>query len=164
MSSKLTYKEFDEKSPFKTILATGLIAGTLDAIAAIINYTINGGKLPAGIFQYIASGAVGKQAFTGGTGMVVLGIIFHYTIAFAFTLFFFLVYPRINLLSKNKILTGIAYGIFVWLIMNLIVLPMSNIPSSPFNIKQAIIAAAILILAIGLPVSMIIGRYYQTEK
>ena len=162
--SRYTSDDFDEKSPLKTILVTGLLAGTLDALAAIIHYTINGGKLPSRIFQYIASGAVGEQAFTGGTGMVILGIIFHYTIAFAFTLFFFLIYPRINLLSKNKILTAIAYGIFVWLVMNLIVVPMSNIPASPFNLKQAVIGAVILMLAIGLPVSIIIGRYYQTEK
>ena len=162
--SRSAYTEFDKKSPFKTILVTGLLAGTLDALAAIINYTINGGKLPSRIFQYIASGAVGKQAFTGGTGMVILGIIFHYTIAFAFTLFFFLVYPKISILSKNKILTAIVYGIFVWLVMNLIVVPMSSVPISPFNIKQAIIGAVIVMLAIGLPVSIIIGRYYQTEK
>ncbi|MEO6219460.1 MAG: hypothetical protein ABIO81_03460 [Ginsengibacter sp.] len=62
-------------------MATGLLAGTLDAIAAMINYTINGGKLPSRIFQYIASGAVGTQAFKGGKGMIILGTIFHYIIA-----------------------------------------------------------------------------------
>ena len=87
--SRFTSDEYDKKSPFRTILATGLLAGTLDAIAAIIIHTINGGKLPSRIFQYIAGGAVGTQAFTGSTGMVILGIILHYTIAFAFTLFFF---------------------------------------------------------------------------
>jgi len=161
--SRFTSDEYDKKSPFKTIVATGLLAGTLDGIAAILNYTINGGRLPSRIFQYIASGAVGTQAFTGGTGMVILGIILHYTIAFAFTLFFFLIYPRINILSKNKIITAIVYGIFVWLIMNLIVVPMSHVPPSPFNIKQALIGAVILMLAIGLPVSFVIGRYYQQE-
>lgn len=162
--SRFTFTEFDRKNSFKTILLTGLLAGTLDAIAAIIAYTINGGKLPSRIFQYIASGAVGQQAYTEGTGMIVLGIVFHYTIAFAFTLFFFLIYPRINLLSKNKILTAVVYGIFVWLVMNLIVVPMSNIAASPFNIKQAIIGILILMIAIGLPLSLMIGKYYRDKE
>jgi len=163
--SQVTYTEYHKKSPFKTILTAGLLAGTLDATAAIVNYTIEGGKLPSKIFQYIASGAVGKVAFTGGSGMIILGIIFHYTIAFAFTLFLFMIYPRLNFLSKNRILTAILYGIFVWLVMNVIVVPMSNVPAaSSFNIKQAIIATVILIIAVGLPLSFLIGKYYSTEN
>src|SRR5205085_9488017 len=92
---KYTDDESTKKNSFLVILATGLLAGTLDAIAAIVNYTINGGKLPSKIFQYIASGAVGPQAFTGGAGMIILGIVLHYTIAMSFTLFFFLIFPGI---------------------------------------------------------------------
>jgi hypothetical protein len=161
---KYTYEENTKKNSFLVILSTGLLAGTLDAIAAIINYTINGGKLPSKIFQYIASGAVGPQAFTGGAGMVILGIIFHYTIAFSFTLFFFLIFPGLRILSKNLFITGLVYGIFVWLIMNLFVVPMSNVSQPPFHIKQAIIGMLILMFAIGLPISFMIGRYYRHKK
>ena len=67
---KYTEDESTKKNSFLIILATGLLAGTLDAVAAIVNYTINGGKLPSKIFQYIASGAVGPQAFTGGASVL----------------------------------------------------------------------------------------------
>jgi len=156
--------EFRKRNSFKTILIATLIAGTLDALAAVINYTINGGKFPSKIFQYIASGVVGQQAFTGGISMTILGIIFHYSIAFAFTLFFFLIYPRLKILSKNKILTAVAYGIFVWLVMNLIVIPTSNINAFPSDIKQGLVGAVILIVAIGLPLSFIISKYYQADS
>ena len=162
--SQFTYTETYRKKSFKVILLTSILAGTLDAIAAIIHYTINGGKVASRIFQYIASGAVGGEAFTGGIGMVILGIILHYSIAFGFTLFFFLIYPRVKFFSKNKILTAAIYGIFVWLVMNFIVIPMSSINPAPFNLRQSIIGALILIVAIGLPLSFIIGKYYQVQK
>ena len=46
-----------------SIITTGLVAGTMDGLAAIINFSINGGKNPEIIFKYIASGAIGENAF-----------------------------------------------------------------------------------------------------
>jgi hypothetical protein len=45
--------------------------------------------------------------------------------------------------------------------MNRVVVPLSNASVSPFNLKQAIIAALILITAIGLPLSFIAHRFYS---
>ena len=57
----------------KNILFSGLIAGTLDISAAIL-FLANGNA--AGVLKYIASGAFGKDAFTGGDEMLAWGVLF----------------------------------------------------------------------------------------
>ncbi len=91
----------------RSIIFTGLFAGTLDGIAAIINFSIRGGKDPVKIFNFIASGVFGKSAFEGGFTMATYGLIFHYIIAIGWTAIFFLAYPRIILPLKNRIVSGI---------------------------------------------------------
>ena len=153
-----------KKNPFKTIILAGLTAGTLDITAAAIQYYIKTGKGPGGVLRFIARGVFGKEAATGGFPMACWGLFFHFVIAFLFTLFFFWLYPKIRLLSKNKIVTGLVYGLFVWSVMNLIVVPMSNTPKLPFDINKAIIAMLILMFCVGLPISLITGKYYSRKS
>jgi hypothetical protein len=81
-------------------------------------------------------------------------------IAFLFTAFLFLIYPAVSKFIKNKFIIGILYGLFIWAIMNLVVVPLSKATQFPFNIKQAVIAALILICMIGIPVALIAHQYY----
>src|SRR5689334_21896350 len=101
------------KNPFRMIVVTGLLAGTLDALAAIIVYQAN----PKRMFQFIASGVFGKDAFSGGVTMALWGALFHFFIAFCWTIFFLLLYPRVKILSANKFIVSIGYGLFIWLVM-----------------------------------------------
>ena len=145
---------------FSIILLTGLLAGTLDALAAIAHFRIAGGGNPLRIFQYIASGVLGQQAFTAAWPMALYGICFHYLIAWAFTAFFFVVYPAGRILRFNRIVAGLLYGIFVWLVMNLAVLPLSRVPRPALQLLPAVIGIVILMLMIGLPVALMAHRFY----
>ena len=144
------------------ILQAGLIVGTLDILSAFIYYYIKTGKTNfLVIFKFIASGIFGKDAGAGGTGMIVAGFILHYAIAFSFTIFFFWVYPKVNVMSKNRIVTGIVYGLFVWALMNLVVVPLSNTVHRPFKIEGALINMGILIVCIGLPLSFMANTFFK---
>jgi hypothetical protein len=147
----------------KTIAWAGLLAGTLDGAAAVLQYVISGGQDPMRIFMYIASGVFGREAFLRGAVMAWWGIFFHYTIAFSWTTLFFFVYPRLTLLSRNRFISGLAYGVFVWLAMNLIVLPLSNVPPLHFDIVKALLGTVILMLCVGLPISLITSKYYRAD-
>ena len=116
------------------------------------------------VLKSVASGAFGKEALSGGRKMMVAGLIFHYAIAFSFTVFFFWLFPKIKLASKNLLLTGIIYGLFVWTIMNMLVVPLSQIGPRPFNLSNAIINALILIVCIGIPLAFIAGKFYKNSK
>jgi hypothetical protein len=144
------------------VILTALIAGVLDMLGAIISYTAAGGKKPIVIFQYITSAIFGKSAFDGSTSMMIAGLLFHFVIAFIFTLFFFLIFPKIKLLQGNTLLAAIVYGIFVWAVMNKIVIPyFTKLDPVIFDLKKASIAAFILIVCIGLPVVIAVKKYYR---
>ena len=92
---------------------------------------------------------------------IVAGLLLHYLIAFLFTFFFFRVYPKIKKAFGNKILLGIIYGIFVWCVMNLLVVPLSNVAHRDFNLVNAGINMGILIICIGLPLSLMADAFYK---
>ena len=151
------------KSQFVTILQTCLLTGTLDALAAIlISYKIP----PAVIFRFIASGWFGKEAMSGGTSMVLWGLIFHYLITAIFSVTLFLLYPGIIKVIRNKYLAGIIYGLAIWVIMNFIVLPFSNIPKSHghLGLEALIKGIAALIICVGVPVALISDNFYKSNK
>ncbi|GAB3936720.1 DUF1440 domain-containing protein [Larkinella terrae] len=149
-------------SRLKTILLAGFTAGTLDIIAAIV---LLGNRKAVPILKYIASGVFGKEAFAGGTEMAVLGLLFHYTIAFSFAIAYFLLFPSLPpLLKKHKLLSGLLYGILVWCVMNLVVVPMTNVSRGPIKLESALLNMGILMVCIGLPISLIVERYYASKK
>lgn len=144
----------------KSILFAGFTAGTLDILAAFVYYYSKTGNNPTLVLKYIASGAFGSAALAGGSAVLIWGLVFHYMIAFSFTTFFFLIYPRLKFLSANKWLTAIGYGLFAWVVMNLLIVPMSQITKTQFHLANAVINATILICMIGLPITWIIGNYF----
>jgi len=153
-----------KKSIGSKIFYSSLLVGTLDILTALIKYYLTAGKNPLFIFKYIASGILGMDAFSGGTSIILIGLLLHYIIAMAFTALFYLLYIRITLLSKNKIITGVIYGIFIWLVMNLVIVPLSNTPKSPFNFSHALQEMIILIVMIGLPLSFLAHYFSQQNK
>lgn len=146
------------------ILCLGLLVGTLDICTAMANYYISTGENPVMVFKYISSGIVGMEAFSGDTGIVVMGLLLHYVVALLFTAFFFILSHNIKSLSKHKFFTGIIYGIFIWAVMNLLVVPLSNTPKSPFNMFNATKEMLILIIMIGLPLSFLSDRVLPIKR
>lgn len=165
MSQSISSQPIEQsKRLWKVILYAGIIAATLDILAAVLFFILDTGKNPVVVFDYIASGVFGKAALSGGAFVAVWGLLFHYVIALSFTVFFFIVYPQIKWLQYNKWFTSILYGLFVWLVMNMIVLPLSNTPPSTFNLLKSIRAIIILIACIGLPLTIIAGKYYSVKQ
>lgn len=146
---------------FRSILFAGLLAGVLDATAAIIDFSIESGKNPIIIFVYISSGVFGKQAFQGSQSIAIFGLLFHFLFAIIFSAFYFLIYPGMKFLHRNKVLSAIIYGIFVWLVMNLGVVPLTITHAITFHFTKALLAASILIACIGLPICFMAAAFYK---
>jgi uncharacterized membrane protein YagU involved in acid resistance len=148
--------------PLLTIIGwVGLLAGSLDILAACTNAYLARGTSPVVVLQYIASAAFGKAAFAGGWQMPLLGLLFHFIIAYSFTTLFFLLYPSIKIMSKSIVITAIVYGIFIFVIMSFVVLPLTKVPKLTFQLEKVIISVLILIAAIGLPLSIFARRFFQ---
>lgn len=150
---------------FLTILWVGFLVGLLDLSSALIQVKIMfPDRNPLAVLRYIAGAVFGKERANADDSMLFFGALFHFIIAYCFTIVFFLLYPHIHFLSINKLLTGIVYGLFIWAIMNLVVVPQTKIGHRPFVLKNAAIAAGILIIAIGIPLSYIAYKFYYGRK
>ena len=149
----------------KAFFLAGIVAGTLDILSATALYTaITGTFRPVRLLQGIAYGAFGKSALEGGTGMAIIGLLFHYLIAFTWVMIYFLLYPYIPFMRRYKILSGLLYGIIVWVIMNRVVIPLSQITPGPFRWDRALMNMAILMVMIGLPASLFANWYYTNAS
>ena len=153
------------KSFWRSVLITACIAAVLDLAGAIVSFKVSRGGFPVNILKYIAGGLFKGKAIEGGAEMHILGGIIHFFIALIWTFLYYYFFPKIKLLQKNYILNAFFYGIVIWCIMNLIVLPLSawKAPVSFQNIKEIIKAMVILILCVALPIAFRAKKYYQSN-
>lgn len=146
----------------KTILWATLVSGVLDAAAGVVVYWIFKGLNPLQVLQYIASGIFGPEVIGGSFIYVVVGLLLHFVIAFACAVIFYIAYPYIKSFASNTIVTGLLYGALIWVFMNYLVLPNSNIPKSPkdfVSVLELIWHAAL----VGLPIVMIIKKHFAQK-
>ena len=148
---------------WKSILKAGLIAGTLDIIAASVQAYLVAGITPGKLLQFVASGAFGKTAFDGGVQMMAWGLIFHYIIAISCAACFFLFYRAFTPLKKlHWFVNAIFIGVIAWAITNLLVIPISQIGPRHFTFVNTTVAILILIVCIGIPISITAKKYFKT--
>ena len=111
------------------------------------------------VWQYIASGALGNAAFEGGIATAVLGVFFHLIISFIIAGVFILAADRIPLLHRYAIAGSLLYGFGVFVVMNMIVTPLSATPPVPApNLPWLIEAIMEHILLVGLPLGILVRR------
>jgi len=146
-------------SPAKAILIGGLMAGTCDITAACVQYYALRGVGPVRIFQSVASGLLGADAFTGGARTAALGLGLHFFIAFVWTVVFVLASRRLSLLRMQPLAVGAVYGIVVFIVMHFAVLPLSAVAKRPINPAMAAIQVVIHIVCIGWPIALAARRW-----
>jgi uncharacterized membrane protein YagU involved in acid resistance len=107
------------------ILAGGLLAGTLDVfVACAIN------RLPpTTILAAIASGLLGKAAFAGGAGVLILGFVLQEAMSLVIAKIYVLAAIQLPLLLRRPGAMGALYGVGVFAVMNFIVVPLSRAPA-----------------------------------
>ena len=154
------------QSPFRTVLLSGFVAGCLDMTTAIVVYAVIKEKTTAEkLLRYIASSIFKDKANTGGSEMMVYGMIIHFLIAYTFAILYFFLYPRIAVLRKQPIISAIVYGSFVWVVMNIIMVPLVfSRPYAYTTLESLLTSLIILIIMIGLPVSLITPKYYAARN
>ena len=144
---------------FKVILLAGLIAGTLDMTGACLVAWLQAGVTPVRVMRYIASGLLGPGALTGGAGIAALGLALHYFIATTWATVFYLASRKVRFLVDQPILSGLLYGIVVYVVMNFIVVPLSLVRRGSPTLSSRLIQMSILMVCIGLPIALIVRRF-----
>jgi hypothetical protein len=144
----------DGLSEGRALLWGTLIVGTADILDAFVFFGLRGIR-PVRILQGIASGILGRDAFSGGAATAVLGAALHYFIAFAIVWVFLAASRRLPDLARRPWLYGPLYGLVVYAVMNWIVIPLSLVTARPKPL--AVLANGLLIhmLGVGLPTALI---------
>lgn len=142
----------------KTILTAGLVAGALDLTLAITWFTIAGDPL-ATVPHAIASGWLGARAFHGGAPDALLGIALHFLIAVVVAAVYYMLSRAFKLLNHQPILSGVVYGLAVFLVMQNIVVPHSAEPRLQPSMAWLITDLASHVFFVGITISLITRRF-----
>jgi hypothetical protein len=98
---------------------------------------------------------------SGGMGTWTLGLVLQFLIAISAAAIYCLASLRLRFLRDNWLVCGLFYGIAVYLVMNLIVLPLSAFPFpvGPFKVAALIQGLLVHMILIGLPISFSLRRF-----
>lgn len=108
----------------RAVVWGGLIAGCLDLAFAATSFVLRG-KDAAFVLKVIAGGALGREALQGGAGVAALGFLFHFFISFGAAAVYCAASRKLRVLNRQPVISGLVYGLLVYLFMNMVVLPLS---------------------------------------
>jgi hypothetical protein len=160
MSTLVSTALKQRNSLLRLCVISGLIIGTAHAVTYhwFISSVLGGYPLTS-VYQYIASAALGEAAFAGGIATALLGALIHFIIAFIVAGIFILSAGRISLLRRYPVVGSLLYGFAVFMVMTMIVIPLSAAPPLPDpTTPQLIVNILDHILVIGLPLGLIVRR------
>jgi hypothetical protein len=132
----------------RPVLLGGAIAGTLDKISGFISFGLKSR-------QAIAAGLIGRSAaFQGGAATWLLGMMLHFLIAFTAAAIYCLASRKLKFLADHWLVSGLFYGVAVFLVMNLVVLPLSALHlAGPYQLRGLIQGILGHMVMVGLPIS-----------
>jgi hypothetical protein len=143
----------------KTIAFAWLAAGTLDILAAFATSGLKGIG-PLSILKAIASGVMGAKAFKGGLDVAALGLALHFAIMLGIVFVFWGASRSMRFLLDKPIPFGLLYGVAVYAVMNLVVLPLSAIAFKPeYSWPSLATGITVHMLCVGLPVALILAKF-----
>jgi hypothetical protein len=146
----------------RAIVTAGLVVGVLDISSAFVIWWQRGVAVQRGL-QGIAAGLLGTKSYEGGLATAGLGFTIHFFVAFVVVSVFYLASRKIASLTKYPVVTGVFYGIGVYIVMYWIVLP-TVFPTFRHRLSNESLELAIHICLIGLPTAFIVRRYSEMTE
>jgi hypothetical protein len=136
----------------------GTIAAALDIVYAFVWLGMSN-RTPLWVLQSIASGWMGRGAFTGGWLAGVAGAASHWGISIGAAALYGLAARGSTWIRARWIAGGIVFGFLVHLFMNFVAIPFSAAPFGPSWAPRAFIQGFIShALLFGLPIAWIWHR------
>jgi hypothetical protein len=140
------------------IAVSSLLAGTLDIACA---FALSASRLAPWqqMPKAIASGILGAQAFKGGLETALLGLGLHYLIMLFIACACWVLASNIPIAKSGPIVFGSVFGIGVYAVMNLVVLPLSAIAfKTTYTAMSVLRDLAIHIAFVGWPMALTMQR------
>ena len=114
------------------IARPALTVAALDAIWAMTLWSVVLRRVtPGQLWQGVAGALLGPIARQGGAATVVLGLAMHLTVATTWSAIYYVavrrvVWFRALAAGRAALALGVAYGAFVWCVMDLVVIPFTH--------------------------------------
>lgn len=139
----------------RVLVYGGMAVGVLDILKPILFTMMRGGS-PIRMLQGIASGALGKESFQGGYATALMGLGFHFFIAFTVFATYYFASRVFRPLEAQALPLGALYGIAVYFVMQFVVFPLSAI--GPVKHPPGVLVDGILthIFCVGLPTGIVV--------
>jgi hypothetical protein len=134
----------------RAILYATLVVGLLDATDGVVFLGLHG-QNPIQVLQYIASSLLDARSFSGGLATAGLGLVVHFAVSLVVATIYILASRRIAVLRTQWVLLGFLFGAAVWVVMNLIVLPLTAVAHGPIPTAALINGIIGHALFVGLP-------------
>ena len=144
------------------IVLGGIVAGALDITYACVHWHLAHGVAPTRIFQSVAAGLIGREAaVAGGLPTAMLGLGAHFLLTIIMAAFFVAWTAMVPALNRWPLLSGVTYGLGLFVVMQLVVLPMSAIGAAGEFPKGQFLFGGLLIHAfgVGLPIALIAKHF-----
>ena len=146
----------------RAIVTAWLVVGVLDITSAFVIAAIKHvGSMR--MLQGITSGFIGPQSFEGGLATAACGLAIHFLIAFSVVTIFYLASRRIVFLTEHAVVSGILYGIAVYLFMYWIVIRLV-FPNARPSLSREVTAVLVHMFLIGLPTALVISRFSKQSS
>ena len=140
------------------IVCGSLVMGSLDILKNIV-FLAYQGRPWTYVLHVVASGALGREAaFAGGLPTALLGLLFHFVIAFTVFIVYYLASERLRTLVLHPFLWGPVYGVAVFAVMRFVVFPLSAIGWVKTPLPVLVDGVLTHILCVGLPTSLIVSE------
>lgn len=147
----------------RPVLIATLIAGTLDIISAFV-FAGMAGATPMAVLRYVASGPFGEHVTPTG-GWAAAGLLVHFAIMASMAAAYMAVARQVPALLRYPIVSGLLYGLLLWLIMYWLVKPLrwpdAPLPHTLWAIANQLFSHCILV---GLPIALIARRSFRRRS
>ena len=140
----------------RAIVLGGVVAGTFDIVYALVFYGMRGIP-PMRILQSVASGLLGQASYSGGAASAVLGLLLHFFICIVAAAIFYWASRRFAWLVQHAFVSGIVFGLCVYVVMNFVVLPLSAFPHK-LVFPPVVLATGLFVhmFLVGVPIALFV--------
>jgi hypothetical protein len=109
--------------------------------------------------QSIATGVLGPEAFEGGAGSAVLGVVLHFFILIVAAALYYAASRKFDLLTRQAVGSGLLYGVAIYVVMNFVVVPLSATAYRPtLTLGSVALNLGVHMILVGLPIALMVRR------
>lgn len=148
----------------KVALKAGLAAAVIEMIPVLLIQGMMGVSVTR-VFQSISTGLLGRDAYSGGMATALLGVALHTFISIVAAAVFVAAVRMKPALLRRPVISGLLYGVVVYLVMTFIVVPLSAVAYAP-NRNPVMMGMSLVVhmLTFGLPIALVCWREFKAKR